>query len=311
MFSEINNIFGDDFNLLDDNYFDVCKIIDEQSFDFSKELPFPVPFSGENNQLEKNEKDFQSEPKNFSEINYKSTNITDKKPIAEISLNQKDFSEENNKNILFETKQEKRKNPNQGRIKKTDKNIYAGEHDKFSENNIMIKIKSSLSNNIVDFINFKYGLQHPGEKTMLVYPINRSIIKQIYGEENRKWIAMKIKDFLSQKRSSRYRGDPLENVKNIQRFLIEEGETDNELIDIFEMLVSDFYDLYISDEKQENYMAFKNLKDDKKRLEEEMKNDGDSDKEISDYLEKFEKVAKDLKDIIKDKKCRKRRKNHN
>ena len=173
----------------------------------------------------------------------------------------------------------------------------------------MIKIKSSLSNNIVDFINFKYGLQHPGEKTMLVYPINRSIIKQIYGEENRKWIAMKIKDFLSQKRSSRYKGDPLENVKNIQRFLIKEGETDNELIDIFEMFVSDFYELYISDEKEEYYMAFKNLKDDKKRLEEEMKNDGDSDKEISDYLEKFEKVAKDLKDIIKDKKCRKKRKN--
>ena len=59
---------------------------------------------------------------------------------------------------------------------------------------------------------------------MLVYPINRSIIKHIYGAENRKWLAMKIKDFLAQKRSSRYRGDPLENVKNIQRFLIEEGE---------------------------------------------------------------------------------------
>ena len=298
MFSEINNIFGDDFNLFDDKYYEVRKIKDEQLFDFSKVLPFPAISFDEDNQLEKNSKDFQSEPKNFSESNFKSTNITDKKPIAEISLHQKDFSEDNNKNIVFETKQEKRKNPNQGRIKKADKNIYAGEHDKFSENNIMIKIKSSLSNNIVDFINFKYGLQHPGEKTMLVYPINRSIIKQIYGEENRKWIAMKIKDFLSQKRSSRYKGDPLENVRNIQRFLIEKGETDNELIDIFEMLVSDFYDLYISDEKEENYMAFKNLKDDKKRLEEEMKNDGDSDKEISDYLEKFEKVAKDLKDII-------------
>ena len=312
MFSKYSNLYSEDFNVFFDKdnnylvqYYDIYKGKDELSFDFFKELSS----SSENNQSEKNAKYIQSEPIIFSENKSKSTNITDKKPIAEISLNEKDVSEEDDKKILFKTNQEKRKNPNQGRIKKADKNIYAGEHDRFSKNNIMIKVKSYLSNNIVDFINFKYGLQHPGEKTMLVYPINRSIIKQIYGEENRKWIAMKIKDFLSQKRSSRYKGDPLENVKNIQKFLIEEGEKDNELIDIFEMLVSDFYELYISDEKEEYFMEFKNLKDDKKRLEEEMKSNGDSDKEISAYLMEFEEVAKKLKEIIKDKKCRKKRKN--
>lgn len=314
MFSKYSNLFSEDFNLFPDKdnnylaqYYDIYKGKDEPSFDFFKELSS----SSENNQSEKNAKNIQSEPINFSESNSRSTNITDKKPIAEINLHEKDVSEEDDKKILFKTNQEKRKNPNQGRIKKADKNIYAGEHDRFSKNNIMIKVKSYLSNNIVDFINFKYGLQHPGEKTMLVYPINRSIIKQIYGEENRKWIVMKIKDFLSQKRSSRYKGDPLENVKNIQKFLIEEGEKDNELIDIFEMLVSDFYEIYISDEKEEFFMEFKNLKDDKKRLEEEMKSNGDSDKEISAYLMEFEEVAKELKEIIKDKKCRKKRKNYN
>lgn len=314
MFSKYSNLFSEDFNLFPDKdnnylaqYYDIYKGKDEPSFDFFKELSS----SSENNQSEKNAKNIQSEPINFSESNSRSTNITDKKPIAEINLHEKDVSEEDDKKILFKTNQEKRKNPNQGRIKKADKNIYAGEHDRFSKNNIMIKVKSYLSNNIVDFINFKYGLQHPGEKIMLVYPINRSIIKQIYGEENRKWIVMKIKDFLSQKRSSRYKGDPLENVKNIQKFLIEEGEKDNELIDIFEMLVSDFYEIYISDEKEEFFMEFKNLKDDKKRLEEEMKSNGDSDKEISAYLMEFEEVAKELKEIIKDKKCRKKRKNYN
>lgn len=314
MFSKYSNLFSEDFNLFPDKdnnylaqYYDIYKGKDEPSFDFFKELSS----SSENNQSEKNAKNIQFEPINFSESNSRSTNITDKKPIAEINLHEKDVSEEDDKKILFKTNQEKRKNPNQGRIKKADKNIYAGEHDRFSKNNIMIKVKSYLSNNIVDFINFKYGLQHPGEKTMLVYPINRSIIKQIYGEENRKWIVMKIKDFLSQKRSSRYKGDPLENVKNIQKFLIEEGEKDNELIDIFEMLVSDFYEIYISDEKEEFFMEFKNLKDDKKRLEEEMKSNGDSDKEISAYLMEFEEVAKELKEIIKDKKCRKKRKNYN
>ena len=314
MFSKYRNTFDEDFNFFpekENDYllqsYDKYKVKDELSFDFFKECPFQSSFSDEYNQLKKHAEDFHSQSQNVSQNNSKSTNITDNKPFAEISLYPKDLSEENNKNNLFKTNQEKLKHPNQGRIKKADKNIYAGEHDRFSDNNIVIKVKSYLSNNIVDFINFKYGLQHPGEKTMLVYPINRSIIKNIYGEENRKWINMKIKDFLSQKRSSRFKGDPLENVKNIQNFLKKEGEKDNELIDIFEMQISDFYELYISDEKEENFMAFKNLKDDLKSLEEEMKSNDESEKEISDYLIEFENVAKKLKEIIKNKKCRKKK----
>ena len=301
---DIANYFNS-FNDSEDNsfgsqHFNISEKNDEISIDFCKFPSHEKVSSSEYNQYE--EKDIQLQLKNVSNTNFKSTKISENKSYTDINLYQK---EETNKINLFKTNAVKSKNPNKGRIKKAEKNIYAGKNDKFSKSNLTIKIKSYISNNIVDFINHKYHLQHPEDKALLVYPINRSIIKNIYGEENRKWISMKLKDFLSQKRSSRFKGDPLENKKNIKK-IFESEEKNYELIEIFEMEVNDFYFLYISDEKEKYFEAFKNLKDDMKKLEEEMKSQSDEKKDIEDYLKKFESAAKELKDSIKDKKCRKK-----
>ena len=62
--------------------------------------------------------------------------------------------------------------------------------------------------------------------------------------------------------------------------------------------------IYISEEKEPRFEKFKNLKDDKDRIEQKMKSKGEKEEKIKEYLEKFEEIAKNLEKIFKDKKTR-------
>jgi len=268
---------------------------DETQFPYSQKFP---------TNLKKNEKVNPFENKTKTVDNDKSTKESEIliQPIININLIEKYTNKKRNNTNLFKTEIVKEKNPNKGRIRYLDRNKYYGNNDKFSNNNILIKIKSYISNNLVDFMNTLYFMEHPTKNLKLVYPINRNIIKNIYKNENIKWFKMKVKDYLSQKRTGRFKTEPYQNKKNIQNLY--EKDNNEELIEILEMEIKDIYKIYISEEKEPRFEKFKNLKDDKDRIEQKMKSKGEKEEKIKEYLEKFEEIAKNLEKIFKDKKTR-------
>ena len=206
------------------------------------------------------------------------------------------------KNIEFKVKKEIK--PKRGRKKNKDKNICVGKHNRFSVDNISKKVKAYFSNNIVDFINYAYFCEYPNKKAKLVYRLKRIITENINGEKNKYWFNMKIKDYLSQERISKFKRDKLINKRNIDAFYKE--EYNSKLIEYFEMRIRDFYKIYIFGEKGENekkFKGFKTLEDDKKRLE-EMEDFDENNKKS--YLEKFEDIAINLEAIFLRKKYRKK-----
>ena len=206
------------------------------------------------------------------------------------------------KNINFKVQNEIK--PKRGRTKNKDKNICVRKHNRFSNDNISKKVKAYFSNNIVDFINYTYLCEYPNKKAKLVYRLKRIITENINGEKNKYWFNMKIKDYLSQERISKFKRDKLINKRNIEAFYKEENNS--KLIEYFEMRIRDFYRIYIFGEKGENekkFKGFKTLEDDKKRLEE--MEDFDENNQKS-YLEKFEDIAINLETIFLRKKYRKK-----
>lgn len=206
------------------------------------------------------------------------------------------------KKIEFKTEIQKEIKPKKGRKKNKDKNICIGKHNKFSIDNISKKVKAYFSNNLVDFINYAYICEYPNKKEKLVYRIKRRITENIYGEENKKWFNMKVKDYLSQERTLKFK-DQSKNKRNIDAFYKE--ESNSKLIEYFEMRIRDFYKIYIfgeKDEKEKKFKGFKTLEEDKKRLK-EME---DLDENNQSYIEKFEDIAINLEAIFLGKKYRKK-----
>ena len=117
---------------------------------------------------------------------------------------------------------------------------------------------------------------------------------------------MKIKDYLSQERTKKFKTeeDKFINKANIEEFYKEENNS--KLIEYFEMRIRDFYKIYIFGEKEneKNFKGFKTLEDDKKRLK-EMEDDLEENNKKS-YIEKFEDIAINLEANFHSKKYRKK-----
>ena len=117
-----------------------------------------------------------------------------------------------------------------------------------------------------------------------------------------KWFNLKIFGVFSEYVSLRYASHNLDvNKQNIQKILsINEA---NNVKSILNTKVETLFTQYIKNAKIE---GFKTLKDDIKKLEKHMK---DSEQEnIKEYLIKYEKTAKNLKNIFNNKSERKFRK---
>ena len=241
-------------------------------------------------------------PKVFelTETNGDKTNLKTNQPTSDVNL-----EPGSEKNIKFKTENQTEIKPKKGRRKNKDKNICIGKHNKFSVDNISKKVKAYFSNNIVDFINYAYLCEYPNKKEKLVYRIKRRITENIYGEENKKWFNMKVKDYLSQERTLKFK-DLLKNKRNIDAFYKE--ESNSKLIEYFEMRIRDFYKIYIfgeKEEKEKKFKGFKTLEEDKKRLKEMEDLDENNQKS---YIEKFEYIAINLEVIFLGKKYRKKKK---
>ena len=183
-----------------------------------------------------------------------------------------------------------------GRIKK-DSDL-KGIHNKFSQDNIIRKIKRRFHENLKNYINQEYKKfifnktqRKKGIKNWLK-KINPQISREIRKEDNLKWFESKIFQIFSENISKRYSSYNLDlNKKKIER-LMKLNEAAN-VINILNTNIETIFDKYVNNEKID---GFKTLKDDIEELEKNMEKSNQEN--IKEYLSKYEYVAKNLKNIF-------------
>ena len=206
-------------------------------------------------------------------------------------------------------------NKKQGRLSKEEKKSFEGNHNKFEEDNITQKIKTRLLEHIYNYVNYEYEKfwlesknYHDPKQIKISFPWINSVklIKRISPKEisnntkegNLNWLSLKLKDLLSSNLSSKYtKFNPDYNKKRIKN-LYEKKEA-TKVIDILEKNVKFMYEIYINNIKID---GFETLEDDLIALRKEMEQD--KEKDIDQYLNKYEKIAKNFEKIILSKKPR-------
>ena len=183
-------------------------------------------------------------------------------------------------------------------------------HDKFSQDNIIRKIKVKFLKSLMNFINkeyYTYLISQKKEVRELIFPIDSKVSKNIKKKDNLIWFNQKIKDVYSNNISKKYKiYKKNENMKRILKFYEEESNKQLKLTKILEMRIEDIYNIYISDEEVDGFEGFDNLKSDMEKIEYNMIKTGEKEKEIKDYLEQYKKIAKSLKIIMENKRIRKK-----
>jgi len=183
-----------------------------------------------------------------------------------------------------------------GRIKK-DSDL-KGIHNKFSQDNIIRKIKRRFHANLRLYINNEYKKyictknQRKKNINNWIKKINPKISCEIRKEENLKWFESKIFQIFSENISNRYSSyKPDLNKRKIER-LMKLNEAAN-VINILNTNIETIFDRYVNNEKID---GFKTLKDDIEELEKNMEKANQEN--IKEYLSKYEYVAKNLKNIF-------------
>ena len=266
-------------------------------FNKNFENQFEILKNQENkNEPEKTTKEYSSLKKDYKDSNlYISPYSVPQKKIIKIAEK------------IFNIVKEKKKNTKIGRANKNSKNKYHITHDKFSMDNIIRKIKASFLLRTMKFINHEYGeyLRKRQRKKIakLIQPISPDESRKIKKEDNLKWFDLKIKDFYSNKISSKcHNHEEDENKIKIKKLYNEEKDKSMKIFQILEMKIKEMYDIYINDEIPEGFEEYKNLKDDIDKLKEDMKKKNEEG--IEKYISEYEKTAKNLYLIFIEKKSR-------
>ena len=200
-------------------------------------------------------------------------------------------------------------NKKQGRLSNQEKKFIKGKHDKFSEDNIIQKIKTTFQEDIFNYVNYEYekfrleNQNNNGEKQINIVKLLKRIspegIKKIKKNENLIWFTSNLKTLFSTKLSSKYtKFESNYNEKRIKK-LYEKKEAKN-VINILEKRVKDMYEIYINNIKID---GFATLEEDLIALGNQMEEKGEEN--IENYLKEYEKIAKDLEETFKSKISRK------
>ena len=224
-------------------------------------------------------------------INNENNNSYNSEEISSFNIKRKNISFQNKK-IFKIVKINKRI----GRIKK-DSSL-KGIHDKFSQDNIIRKIKRRFHENLRIYINQeykKYIFNKTHRKKNIINwlkKINPQVSRKIRRDDNLKWFESKIFQIFSENISKRYSSyNPDLNKKKIQR-LIKLNEATN-VINILNTNIEILFDKYITNEKID---GFKTLRDDIEELRKDMEKT--NQEKIMEYLVKYEYIAKNMKKIF-------------
>ena len=186
-------------------------------------------------------------------------------------------------------------NTNKGRIKKNSK--YIGIHNKFSQDNIIRKIKGRFQEKCRIYINNEYknflrNNEHTTKVNNLLQRINPKVSRKIQRDENLKWLNSKLYEVFSEnvsEKCSLYEFDY--NKKQIEK-LYKENKATN-VINILNKSVKYMFDAFI---QNLNIPGFNTLNDDINELEAKMKKENEDD--IKKCLYKYRTTAQNLESIF-------------
>lgn len=197
-----------------------------------------------------------------------------------------------------------------GRLKKNTKVRFSSVHTKFSEDNIIRKIKANFVEKFMNYINWEYrcylkSINHKRFSKLLqrIAPFESRKIKK---EDNLKWFSSKLKDIYSSDISMKcclYSSDY--NKRKIET-LYKDNKA-KKIIEILEKNVRDMYECYKNDYKKE---GLETLKDDLNNIREKMIKTGEENiEDIERYLKLYKTIALNLENIFLRKRGR-NKKNH-
>ena len=207
---------------------------------------------------------------------------------------------------------EMKKNKLLGRKKKNSGE--KGVHNKYSEDNIIRKIKQNITNALRIFINLKIkeyldlskitvnGIKH---KKMEIIKIKQDQVVDLDVEKNKKLLNTKIKDYLSDERSGNFSKYP-SNFNELLFQKIYEIDNGKKVVCILEMTILESLRYYRMDEDimgDPNYFCLKGLENSFLELKNELLEDND---EL--YYNKFIYYIKNYESIILKKNGRTKRK---
>ena len=229
-------------------------------------------------------------------------NITTKKNTEKVNSNLTKIDKS-----IFKITKTKKKNIKKGRLDKKSKKRYYGKHSKFTQDNIIRKIKASFIEKSMNYINREYDLymnKHQYKKIKrLIQKISPVKSREISKNKNLKWFQSKLRDLFSSKLSKKCTlSDPDYNITSIDELY--KNNTTKNVIDLLNKPVKEMYYIYSQDIETE---GFKTLKDDLICLRKKMEKDNDED--IEEYLEKYKNIAQNLEKIFLQKKERNIKKN--
>jgi hypothetical protein len=200
----------------------------------------------------------------------------------------------------------------QGRNRKNKTITKKNQHSKFEKNNIIIKIKRRAFNFSLRLINkMLKKSENEDIKKIKLKKIKNSIIAVCEKQQNLDLLETKLKDLLSNDISPKY--TKKENKANFNKIqidiILEKGEP--ELKEVLNKTFYDMINLYVQEkdennlnvqEKDENtlYKDIGNIEDDKKKIISLYESDGEV------YFDRYKEIAKELKQIILEKKARKK-----
>lgn len=205
---------------------------------------------------------------------------------------------------IFLIEKVKKENTRIGRMNKTLKDKYTGKHNKFSEDNIIKKVKTRFVESSLGYINRQYELHMNKHKIKKVKKLLQRIEPKAYidikKEANKNWFNLSLEVFFSSDLSKKCSNFTSNYNREQIKTLCDEGEAKN-VIEILKKEIKEQYEDYISDVKKE---GLKTLETDLKELRDEMEKE--KEENIEEYLKTYEKTAKDLMSIFDLKKGRNR-----
>ena len=279
---------------------DIISFEEEDNVNYSDKNIFDIDFEKDERKDERKDEGKDEESKNESKVIYF---IYPTKSPNEEKFN--GYTQHNDLGTKANTKSSSKKpfyimkvNKKHGRIRKEWKGSIKGKHNKFSKDNIIKKIKTSFHNKIVNYVNYEYknyrlkGKNYNSQKQInnvkLIKKISPKEITKIKKEDNLNWFSLKLKVLLSSNLSSKYTKFKLNYNENRIKNLSQKKEV-FKVIDVLEKTVKDMYEIYINNIKID---GFGTLEDDLIALREKMEKNGEE--EIKTYLNKYEKIAKNL-----------------
>ena len=166
-----------------------------------------------------------------------------------------------------------------GRIKKSSNK--KGKHNRFQRDNIIIKFKVLLMNNIYNYINnsFNVNSYKYKKKLIILKRLSSANIKSISKKDNILWFNSKIKDIFSQKISTKIISCNLDyNEKLINKIYSEKKEI--KVINILDRTIKEIWNVYINNDKNKEFIGLETIKNDINKF----RNLGETEKYINEFI---------------------------